>query len=214
MIDLREYRRRGAMLADFLPWAALVALVAWVVPGFTIAGFWTAVGTSIIVSVVSWAEERRAQFEAHGAHFESAYFLTFAFIPPAEQSARVANWLYEGRSQGGADWAGALRDFCDVTDRILAQLEGFMPEAVWLSDRETLTYLHATISTNRHAVAPPDTPMHLDVLRPPPGPAFSTISTDWRSPTAGRPVPSAWTRPTRPASLAAFAGSGSPSANR
>ena len=35
--------------------AGMVALVAWVVPGVTIAGFWTAVGTSIIVSVVSWA---------------------------------------------------------------------------------------------------------------------------------------------------------------
>jgi putative membrane protein len=35
--------------------AGMVALVAWVVPGFTIAGFWTAVGTAIIVSVVSWA---------------------------------------------------------------------------------------------------------------------------------------------------------------
>jgi len=35
--------------------AGMVALVAWIVPGFTIAGFWTAVGTSIIVSIVSWA---------------------------------------------------------------------------------------------------------------------------------------------------------------
>jgi putative membrane protein len=35
--------------------AAMVGLVAWIVPGFTIAGFWTAVGTSIIVSLVSWA---------------------------------------------------------------------------------------------------------------------------------------------------------------
>ena len=29
-------------------------------------------------------EERRAQFEAHGVHFESRYFLTFVFLPPAE----------------------------------------------------------------------------------------------------------------------------------
>jgi putative membrane protein len=29
--------------------AAMVALVAWIVPGFTISGFWTAVGTSVIV---------------------------------------------------------------------------------------------------------------------------------------------------------------------
>jgi len=35
--------------------AAMVALVAWVVPGFTISGFWTAVGAAIIVGIVSWA---------------------------------------------------------------------------------------------------------------------------------------------------------------
>ena len=35
--------------------AGMVALVAWVVPGFTISGFWTAVGAAIIVSIVSWA---------------------------------------------------------------------------------------------------------------------------------------------------------------
>ena len=35
--------------------AGMVALVAWIVPGFTIASFWTAVGAAIIVSIVSWA---------------------------------------------------------------------------------------------------------------------------------------------------------------
>jgi len=35
--------------------AAMIGLVAWIVPGFTISGFWTAVGTAIIVSLVSWA---------------------------------------------------------------------------------------------------------------------------------------------------------------
>jgi putative membrane protein len=34
--------------------AAMVGLVAWIVPGFTISGFWTAVGTALIVSLVSW----------------------------------------------------------------------------------------------------------------------------------------------------------------
>ena len=34
---------------------AMVALVAWIVPGFTISGFWTAVGAALIVSLVSWA---------------------------------------------------------------------------------------------------------------------------------------------------------------
>lgn len=35
--------------------AGMVGLVAWMVPGFTIAGFWTALGTALIVSIVSWA---------------------------------------------------------------------------------------------------------------------------------------------------------------
>src|SRR5512136_1800062 len=35
--------------------AAMVGLVAWIVPGFVISGFWTAVGAALIVSAVSWA---------------------------------------------------------------------------------------------------------------------------------------------------------------
>jgi putative membrane protein len=35
--------------------AGMVALVAWMVPGFTISGFWTALGAALIVSIVSWA---------------------------------------------------------------------------------------------------------------------------------------------------------------
>jgi len=34
--------------------AAMLGLVALMLPGFHIAGFWTAVGGSIIVSIVSW----------------------------------------------------------------------------------------------------------------------------------------------------------------
>jgi putative membrane protein len=35
--------------------AAMVGLVAWIVPGFVISGFWTAVGAALVVSLVSWA---------------------------------------------------------------------------------------------------------------------------------------------------------------
>ncbi len=35
--------------------AAMVGLVAWMVPGFEISGFWTAVGAALVVSLVSWA---------------------------------------------------------------------------------------------------------------------------------------------------------------
>ena len=45
--------------------------------------------------------ERKAQFEEEGAHFESAYYLTFVFLPPAEDAARAEAWLYEGRRARG-----------------------------------------------------------------------------------------------------------------
>lgn len=35
--------------------AAMLGLVAWIVPGFHIASFWTAVGAALVVSLVSWA---------------------------------------------------------------------------------------------------------------------------------------------------------------
>ena len=33
--------------------------------------------------------ERRAQFEEEGAHFESRYFLTLLWLPPADDAARA-----------------------------------------------------------------------------------------------------------------------------
>jgi putative membrane protein len=33
--------------------AAMLALVAWLLPGFTIAGFWTAFGAALLVAIVS-----------------------------------------------------------------------------------------------------------------------------------------------------------------
>ena len=35
--------------------AGMVALVAWLVPGFQVDGFWTALLAALIVSLVSWA---------------------------------------------------------------------------------------------------------------------------------------------------------------
>jgi type IV secretion system protein VirB4 len=39
-----------------------------------------------------------------------------------------------------------------------------MPECEWLDDSDTLTYLHSTVSTNRHRVRVPETPVYLDAL--------------------------------------------------
>jgi type IV secretion system protein VirB4 len=210
MINLAEYRRTSTRLADFLPWAALVApgvvlnkdgsfqrsarfrgpdldsavqaeLVA--VAGRLNSAFRRlGSGWAIFVEAQRHAvgaypasrfpdaasamvdAERKADFEEDAVHYESSYFLTFTFLPPAEDAARAESWLYEGKAERGVDAWEALRGFVDRTDRILQLVEAFMPECGWLDDVETLTYLHSTVSTKRYRVRVPETPMYLDAL--------------------------------------------------
>ncbi|MGE0630696.1 MAG: conjugal transfer protein TrbE, partial [Hyphomicrobiaceae bacterium] len=210
MMNLAEYRNRTASLADYLPWAALVArgIVLNKDGSFqrtarfrgpdldsatpaeligTIARLNSALrrlgsGWAIFVeaqrspataypdSVFPEATsalvdlERREQFEAAGVHFESRYYLSFLWMPSAEDASRAESWLYEGREQTGVDAHELLHGFIDRTDRVLQLFEGFVPEVDWLDDPETLTYLHSTISTKRQRVRVPETPMHLDAL--------------------------------------------------
>jgi type IV secretion/conjugal transfer VirB4 family ATPase len=210
MMNLAEYRRKSQLLADYLPWAALVAtgiilnkdgafqrtarfrgpdldsatpaeLVAITSrlnnalrrlgSGWAIfieaqrepANHYPQSNFSDSVSRIVDAE-RKAQFEEEGTHFESHYFLTLLWLPPPDDAARAESWLYEGSPRQDADWELVLKNFKDRTDRVLALVEGFMPEAEWLDDGETLTYLHSCISTKRQKVRVPEIPMYLDAI--------------------------------------------------
>ncbi|RVD43453.1 conjugal transfer protein TrbE, partial [Mesorhizobium sp. M4B.F.Ca.ET.019.03.1.1] len=224
MMNLAEYRKRSSNLADYLPWAALVApgvvlnkdgsfqrTARFRGPDLDSATPAELVGTTARLNSAlrrlgsGWAIfveavrlptahypeglfpdsasalvdlERREQFEGeagqgspqlsdrrpNGELFESSYFLTFVWMPPAEDASRIESWLYEGREKSGVDPWELLKGFVDRTDRVLNLVEGFVPEAAWLDDAETLTYLHSCISTKRHRVRVPETPMHLDAL--------------------------------------------------
>ena len=210
MLNLAEYRQRPAGLADFLPWAALVApgvvlnkdgsfqrTARFRGPDLESATSAELVGVTARLNNAlrrlgsGWAIfveaqrvtaqtyphstfpepasalvdlERQDEFEEAGAHFESWYFLSFVWLPPAEEASRIESWIYEGRAQTGVDPWELLHTFVDRTNRVLQLVEGLMPEAVWLDDRETLTYLHSTISTRTQPVRVPETPMHLDAL--------------------------------------------------
>src|SRR5918994_5516038 len=187
MMNLAEYRRRSQSLADFLPWAALVerGVILNKDGSFQRTSRFRgpdldSATASELVAITSrlnnalrrlgsgWAifveAERRGQFEEEGAHFESRYFLTLVWLPPADDAARAEAWLYEGRSRSDAEWRNTLAAFTDRTDRVLALIEDFMPEAGWLDEGETLTYLHSCISTRRQRVRVPEIPMHLDAI--------------------------------------------------
>ncbi len=211
MMNLAEYRHSSSRLADFLPWAALVA------PGVVLnkdgsfqrtarfrgpdldsavpaelVGVAGRLNNALRRLGSGWAvfveaqrhpagnypsdrfadfasalvdAERKAQFEEDGAHFESSYFLTFLYLPPAEDAARAERFLYEGPDrEEGADAHTVLNGFVDRTNRVLQLVEGFMSESAWLDDAETLTYLHSTISTKHQRVRVPEIPMYLDAL--------------------------------------------------
>lgn len=223
-MNLAEYRKRSSSLADYLPWAALVApgvvlnkdgsfqrTARFRGPDLDSATPAELVGTTARLNGAlrrlgsGWAifveaqrnpatsypdsrfpdsasalldVERREQFENEAGQrsllwsgrqqdrelFESSYFLTFVWLPPAEDVSRIENWLYEGRDKAGIDPRELLKSFVDRTGRVLDLVEGFVPEAAWLDDGEMLTYLHSTVSTKRHRVRVPETPMHLDAL--------------------------------------------------
>jgi type IV secretion system protein VirB4 len=109
-------------------------------------------------------EERRAAFEAEGAHYESHYFLTLVFLPPADASEAADRKLVESETPTARDWRASLAAFVAETERVLDLFAGFMPEIRALSSEETLTYLHNCISPHRQIVAVPETPMYLDAL--------------------------------------------------
>ncbi|MEQ1756528.1 MAG: conjugal transfer protein TrbE [Micropepsaceae bacterium] len=224
MLNLREYRRTSKLLADHLPWAALVApgivlnkdgsfqrsfkfrgpdlesateaeLVAtcarlnnvfrrlgsgWAL--FIEAERFPALGypASHFPDPLSWLvdEERRAAFEPEAAgaeisaknttlkvHHESAYYLTLLFLPPPDHQSRAEQALLE-RLPGERDLAAKdyLAAFISETDRVLDLLTSLMPEIQALDDAQTLTYLHGTVSTRKHPVAVPETPMYLDAI--------------------------------------------------
>jgi type IV secretion system protein TrbE len=125
----------------------------------------------------SWLvdRERRAAFEHNHldgepehrrrAHFESSHHLTLLYLPPPDKVNRAERALLETPpDERGIDCHDHLEAFIAETDRALDLLSGLMPVCAPLDDAETLTYLHGTVSTRRHPVAVPETPMYLDAV--------------------------------------------------
>ena len=233
MLNLGEYRRTADLLADHLPWAALVApgvvlnkdgsfqrTLRFRGPDLESATEAELLGACARLNNVlrrfgsGWAlffeaerfeapgypesefpepaswlvdEERRAGFEQRpandnrhaandnspfwqhrltsGRYFESAYYVTLLYMPPADQVASAERALLEtAEPQQGRDWRQELAAFVSETERVRDLLSGFMPEIEALDDSGTLTYLHGAVSTRRHVVAAPETPHYLDAI--------------------------------------------------
>lgn len=110
--------------------------------------------------------ERHERFAATNENFESKYYLTLQFLPESQSTAQLGK-LFITKPQtatedSSTNYKESLELFVATTNRFMDILRDFMYEADFLNDEETLTYLHAAISTKTHPITPPKTPMYLD----------------------------------------------------
>lgn len=211
MLNLREYADTQTLLADYLPWACIVA------PGVVLnkdASFQTTFKyrgpdlesstqeelVSIMARVnnvlrrfgtgwaiffeaqrgevhdypaskfpdpVSWLidEERALQAEESGTRFESNYYLTLLWLPPADTTGKAEEALItRAETSEAQSWRTRLETFQQHSVRVFDLLATCLANIRPLDDDETLTYLHSTISTKRHQVVTPELPVFLDAV--------------------------------------------------
>lgn len=123
-------------------------------------------------------DERREQFMAARAHFESEYFLTLTYLPPPEVEERAKGWLFEGRDKYSSEKAAAqhlerFRNKVDHFENVFATL--FQTERLrmvaapddfgskHIHDR-LLRYLRRCISGVDHPFALPEIPCYLNEI--------------------------------------------------
>ncbi len=211
MLNLREYSDTSTLLADYLPWACIVA------PGVVLnkdGSFQTSfkyrgpdlessteeelVSTMARVNNVlrrfgsGWAlffeaqrnevhdypesafpdplswlvdQERALQAEESGARYASSYYLTLLWLPPVDATGRAEKVLIQrAETEDAETWRHRLETFEQHAARVFDLLGTSLAEIAKLSDDETLTYLHSTISTKRHPVITPELPVFLDAI--------------------------------------------------
>ncbi len=123
--------------------------------------------TSEFPDALSWLvdQERVLQAEEAGARFESAHYLTLLWLPPEDASGRAEQALIErAETDDAVSWRQRLESFELQAARTFDLLATCLADIARLTDDETLTYLHSTISTKAHDLRAPDLPVFLDAI--------------------------------------------------
>ena len=121
-------------------------------------------------------DERREQFMAEGAHFESEYFLTLTYLPPVAREEKVKGWMFEGMKgkHGNAEqilekFRARITAFEDVFKslfsvtrlRAVSERDGAGNCAIY---DELLRYVHRCVTWKDHPIRRPDFPVYLSDL--------------------------------------------------
>jgi type IV secretion system protein VirB4 len=138
-------------------------------PGYPAAGAFPDTVTRVI------DDERRQQFTAEGAHYESEYFLTLTYLPPVEAEEKVKGWMFEGhahRSEPAQLILDRFKSRLEAFENVFGQL--FKIERLRLTAEDDgvstrtqdrlLRYVHRCLTGNDHPIAAPEIPVHLNDL--------------------------------------------------
>ncbi|MEO1662079.1 MAG: conjugal transfer protein TrbE [Pseudomonadota bacterium] len=110
-------------------------------------------------------EERALQAEEAGARFQSNYYLTLLWLPPADATGKAEKALItRAETVEAEDWRQRLETFQQRAARVFDLLSTCLAEIYPLSDDGTLTYLHSTVSSKHHRVETPELPVFLDAI--------------------------------------------------
>lgn len=121
-------------------------------------------------------DERREQFMAEGAHFESEYFLSLTYLPPVAREEKIKGWMFEGMkgNRGEAShvverFKARITAFEDVfkslfaVTRLKSVMERGEPGNGELYD-DLLRYVHRCITWKDHPIRRPEFPVYLSDL--------------------------------------------------
>ncbi|WP_404995462.1 hypothetical protein [Cupriavidus pauculus] len=114
--------------------------------------------------------ERRAQYVAEGAHFESVHAVVFTYMPPEEIATKIQMLFIDdggatkqAKRTGIATYSDLIGRFQEAVSDIRGNLEAAMQIRVMDSD-DLLTYIHRCITGLDHPVRTPSIPMYLDAV--------------------------------------------------
>lgn len=87
-------------------------------------------------------DERRMQFQAEGAHYESVYALTVTFLPPSEMEGKLTRMLFSGHQKDDSASAVGTRYLNQFKERI-AELEDQLASIFSIKRMQARSYINS-----------------------------------------------------------------------
>lgn len=112
--------------------------------------------------LTSAMDMERAELFGDGYHFESAFYLTVYYKPPIDRAGKVKEMFIEGREKKVIHGEETINKFLEQVQKIYNAFSSVRIPIYMLSDDETLTYLHSTITDSPRPLKMPKHPMLLD----------------------------------------------------